>query len=255
MSFIDQNSNGMVMPVGPMYGANGNGFGNFGDGSFWIIVLFLFALMGNGFGNAFGGNGGAMPFIMNNTQNDVQRGFDQQAIISGINGINSNITSLAQGQCTGFAGVNANVFSGFATAESAAANRQMSNLQQQYAMQTAIDNRLDSMAMTQQQCCCDNKAAVADLKYTMAQEGAVTRANTDAKVQTVMDKLCQLEMDGMRQNYENRIASLEAQLNEANRQASQANQTAAILSNLNPTPVPAYPANGCGCGNRFGVNI
>lgn len=231
------NDGGMYMPVAPA--GYGNGFGGFGDGSFWIIVLFLFALMGNGWGGAFGGNG-TFPMMMN-TNNDVQRGFDQQAIIGGIGGINAAITSLAQGQCAGFANV-----------ESSAASRSMANLQQQYAMQTAIDGRLDSLAMSLQNCCCENRAAVADLKYTMAQEGSATRANTDAKVQNVMDKLCQLEMDGMRQNYEARIAALEAQVNEANRVASNAAQTAQIIGALNPTPVPAYPAGGCSCsGNRF----
>lgn len=231
------NDGGMYMPVAPA--GYGNGFGGFGDGSFWIIVLFLFALMGNGWGGAFGGNG-AFPMMMN-TNNDVQRGFDQQAIIGGIGGVNAAITSLAQGQCAGFANV-----------ESSAASRSLANLQQQYAMQTAIDGRLDSLAMSLQNCCCENRAAVADLKYTMAQEGSATRANTDAKVQNVMDKLCQLEMDGMRQNYEARIAALEAQVNEANRIASNAAQTAQIIGALNPAPVPAYPANGCNCsGNRF----
>jgi len=239
MSLVDNGNGGMVMPVGPMYGNGGFG-GGFGDGSFWIIVLFLFALMGNGWGNAFGGGGGSIPMMMNN--NDVQRGFDQQALIGGISGVNASIVSLAQGQCQGFA-----------NAESAAAARSLANLQQQYAMQTAIDGRLDAIASFNQQCCCENRAAVADLKYTMAQESAATRANTDAKVQSVMDKLCQLEMDSMRQNYENRIANLEGLLNEANRQASNAAQTAQIISALNPTPVPAYPAGGCS-NTRYGVN-
>lgn len=238
---LTNDGNGLVMPVGPMYGNNG-GFGNFGDGSFWIIVLFLFALMGNGWGNAFGGAGGAIP-MMNNTNNDIQRGFDQQALVGGINGLNGAIAGLAQSQCQSFAGV-----------ESAAAARSLANLQQQYAMQTAIDSRLDSMTLAQQQCCCDNRAAVADLKYTIAQEGAATRSNTDVKVQSIHDKLCQLEMDSMRQNYESRIAALEAQVNEASRVASNAAQTAQIIGALNPTPVPAYPAGGCGCSNnRFGV--
>ena len=234
MSLVD--NGGMYMPVAPA--GYGNGFGGFGDGSFWIIVLFLFALMGNGWGGAFGGGNGAFPMMMN-TNNDVQRGFDQQAIIGGINGLNGAITSLAQGQCAGFAGVEAN-----------ASARSLANLQQQYAMQTAIDGRLDSLAMSLQNCCCENRAATADLKYTMAQESSATRMNTDAKVQAVMDKLCQLEMDGMKQNYEAQIAALQAQVNEANRVASNAAQTAQIIATLNPTPVPAYPAGGCN-GNRY----
>lgn len=271
MSLVDQ-GNGMVMPVGPMYGGNGFSNGAFGDGSFWIIVLFLFALMGNGWGNAFGGGGGSMPFMMTNTQNDVQRGFDQQSVMSGISGINSSIASLAQGQCSGFAGVNANMNAGFANAESAAAARQMGNLQQQFAMQTGLGGQINDVALNQQMGFCENRAAVADLKYTMAQESAATRANTDAKVQSVMDKLCQLELDGIKQNYENRIAGMQgqidaltAQVNNANRDVALANEVDALYNRLNSCPVPTTPVYGrtpiftcnqnqnpgCGCSNGF----
>jgi hypothetical protein len=238
---LSNDGSGMVMPVGPMYGNGGFGNGGFADGSFWIIVLFLFALMGNGWGNAFGGGGGAMPFMMsNNTNNDVQRGFDQQAIMTGINGLNSSIVSLAQGQCSGFANV-----------ENAASARQMANLQQQFAMQTGLSNQLNTIAMNQQNCCCEHRAAVADLKYTMAQESAATRSNTDAKAQMLMDKLCQLELDGVKQNYENRIAGMQgqidaltAQVNNANRDVALANEVDALYNRLNSCPVPTTPVYG-----------
>lgn len=278
------NANGMVMPVAPMNGNGVNGGYGWGDGSFWIIVLFLFAIMGgNGFGNGFGGNG-VLPFMMgNNTNADVQRGFDQQSVMNGINGVNSAINTLAQSQCNGFAnvsngmnagfaGVNATVNTGFANAETAANNRQIANMQQNFAAQTAIDNRLDSIAMTQQNCCCENRAAVADLKYTVANEAAATRTNTDAKVQAVMDKLCQLEMDGLRQNYENRIAgmqnqidALRTQVSDAKIDASQNAQTAAVqagqraLANeieqyVLPTPRPAYVVQNPNCCGNYGWN-
>lgn len=261
MSLVNENS-GMVMPVGPMYGGNG-GYGNgmFGDGSFWIIVLFLFALMGNGWGNAFCGGGGSMPFMMTNTNNDIQRGFDQQSVMNGINGINSAITSLAQGQCAGFAGVS----NGFAQAENAAANRQMSSMQQSWNMQTALDGRLDTLAMNQMQGSCENRAAIADVKYAIATDGAATRSNTDAKTQMIMDKLCQLELDGVKQNYENRIAGMQSQIdalqyqvNNADRSVALANEVDALYNRLNSCPVPTTPVygrtpiftcnnNGCGC--------
>lgn len=257
MSLTSENGN-MVMPVGPMNGYGGYGAG-FGDNLFWIIVLFLFAFMGNGFGNGFGSGGGMMPFMMNQGTNaDVQRGFDQQAVMGGINGINAGINSLAQGQCSGFAGVTAAVNNGFSAAEIAANNRQMASMQQDFNSLTALTQQLNTISMTQHNCCCENRAAVADLKYTMAQEAAATRANTDAKVQTVMDKLCQLELDGIKQNYENRIAGMQNQidalrgdLNNARFDASQIAQTGQIVNRINPTPVPSYPAqypSGCQCG-------
>lgn len=234
---------------------NNGGFGNWGDGSFWIIVLFLFALMGNWGGNGFGGNGGgAMPYVINN---DVQRGFDQSAIMSGITGLSSTMTN------------------GFANAEISRCNGQTNVLQTLASNQMANMQGFNAVTSSFQNCCCENKLATSDLKYLISNEAAATRANTDAKVQTVIDKLCQLEMDGIKQNYENRIGgmqneidSLRAALNNVNRQASDNAQTAQIIANneaqtvaleryLAPTPVPAYPASqmnycnmpnfGCGC--------
>lgn len=140
--------------------------------------------------------------------------------------------------------------------------------------QQNILQTLNQIAMAQQNCCCENRAAVADLKYTMAQESAATRSNTDAKVQAVMDKLCQLELDSIKQNYENRIASMQNQIDalrlansDARFDASQNTQTATIQTGqrnlaseveqyILPTARPAYIVqnpNGCptqtfGCG-------
>jgi len=251
MSLVD--NGGMYMPVAPA----GNGYGGngmFGDGCFWLIVLFLFAFMGNGWGGMGAGNG-AMPYMMNqNTGSEVQRGFDQQAVMGGIGALQGSITSLAQGQCQGFA-----------NAEIAANGRQMAGMQQNWAMQTDIGNRLDGIQMSQQAGLFENRAAIADVKYAIAQDGAATRANTDAKVQSVMDKLCQLELDGVKQNYETRIAGMQAQMdamqqqiNNASRDVALANEVDALYNRLNNCPVPTTPVygrtpiftcggQGCGC--------
>lgn len=247
MSFVDYGGN-MTMPVQPMGNGGGYGGGNgfWGDGSFWIIILFLFAFMGNGWGGFSGGGG---------TGNEMQRGFDQQSVMGGIAGINNSLANAEVSRCNS----QANIL--------AALNNNSNNLM----------NSMNTLAMNQQNCCCENRAATADLKYTVANESAATRANTDAKVQMVMDKLCQLELDGIKQNYENRISgmantidSLRSDLADARSDASRTAQTAAILANnaaqtqaleqyLNPTPIPAYMVQnpnccstlnygGCGCG-------
>ena len=242
MSLMDSNNNGMVMPVSPMYGGGNAGFGGYGgygDGLFWIIILFLFAAMSGGWGNGFGnGNGGAiLPFMMNQSgQSEVQRVVDQQSVMTGI-------SALSASQANGFA------------------NAEISRCNGLYNLTSQLNN----IAMTQQNCCCENRAAVADLKYTMAQEAAATRANTDAKVQGVMDKLCQLEMDGIRQNYENRIAAMQntidslrtmnsnarfdasQNLQTAQITADNAAQTAALEQYLAPTPRPAYVVQNPNC--------
>jgi len=284
MSLTENGSgNGMVMPVSPMYGGGyGGGFGGFGGDGWWIILLFLFALggWGNGFGGGYGA-GGAMPYILNNSTNsDVQRGFDQAAVMGGINTLTSNVcngfSDVQQSLCNGFAGVNATVNNGFANAETAANARQMANMQQGFGIQTAITGGLDNLSTQLASCCCENRLASADLKYTIATENCADRAaisdgirdlltNQTANTQRILDQLCSDKIDAKNE----KIADLERQLTMANLAASQTAQTSRILADnaaqtvaleqyLNPVPVPAYMvANpnccnqtnyGCGCG-------
>lgn len=261
---LTENGNGLsAADVAAVVGNNGYGNGNglWGDGSFWIIILFLFALMGNGWGGNLGGNGGMMPYMFaNNAYGDVQRGFDQQAVISGINGVTYAVNNLAQAQCNGFNGVTNTVNNGFSSAEIANNARQMANMQQ-----------MNAIAMNQQNCCCENRAAVADLKYTVATEACADRAAVgdalnsvlnamNAGIQSIKDQMCQDKIDSKNE----RITALENQLNMAQLRESQTAQTAQILAHnsaqtqaleqyLNPTPIPAYVVqNPNCCGNNFG---
>ena len=263
MSLTNENGNGgMVMPVSPMYGNGyGSGFGFGGDG-FWIILLFLL-LGNNGWGNGYGANGGTSYIA-----NDVQRGFDQAALTSGINGLSTSLcngfSNVQQSLCNGFAGVNGAISNGFAQSEISANARQMADMQQQFAMQSALQN-----------CCCQQAANTADLKYTVATEACADRnaisdalkdviASNTANTQAILDKLCQQEIDALKT--EN--ANLQTQLNLANLGASQNAQTAAILADnaaqtaqlLPKAPIPAYVVqnpyayqNQCGCGCGCGT--
>ena len=271
----DTNGN-MVMPVAPMYGGgygNNGGDGMFGGGfGGWWIILFLIVLMGwgnNGWGNNGGNAGGYFPWVMAGQQtgySDVQRGFDQSAVISGINNVHDAVTSgfagVQQSLCSGFAGVQ----NGFAQAEIANNARQIADMQQNFALQQQLAT-----------CCCDNRASTADVKFTIAQEACNTRATSTANTQAILDKLCQLELDGVKgqlADANNTINQLRTQLLVANNEASQTAQTAAILAGqgaevdalynrLNSCPVPTTPVYGrtpiftcggntCGCGANNG---
>lgn len=284
MSLVDgTNAGNMVMPVSPMggYGYGGNGLG-FGDGSFWIIILFLFALMG-GWGNGIGGfgGGGAMPYIMNNTTNsDVQRGFDQQSIMGGLNGISAQLSSAEVARCQMGNNIVSPMTNGFNNLSQTIQNGQMQQMQNS-----------NNLAMSLQNCCCENRAGLADLKYNIATEACADRqavndigrdiiasntANTQSLlntinngIQSIHDKLCQQEIDTLKtQN-----ANLQTQLNLANLKGSQDAQTAQILAGqvaqanaieqyVNPTARPAYIVQnpnccaqnnygGCGCGGTY----
>ena len=237
-------------------GNDGFGGGWGGDGAWWLIILFLFIFNGN-WGNWGGGygNGGV--------GSEVQRGFDQSAVMSGLAGINSSVTNgfvdTAAALCNGFAGVNASIANGFAQAEIGANARQMADMNQAFALQSQLA-----------QCCCDNRLASADLKYTIATENCADRTalsdalrdvleSQNAGVQRILDTMCQDKIDAKNE----RIADLERQLTMANLAASQGAQTAAILANnemqtaalekyLAPVPIPAYIVqnpNGCNCNS------
>lgn len=247
MSYSDNGNVLSAADVAAVTRNNGNGgFGWGGDGAWWLIVLFLFAFAGNnGFGGGFGGGGNMFyPWMMGNTQNDVQRGFDQSAVMSGINGLTAAVSN------------------GFANAEVSRCNAQTNVLQS-----------MNGLAMSLQNCCCENRAGLADLKYTVATENCADRAAvsdgirdilaaTQAQTQTILDKMCQQEIDALKtQN-----ANLQTQINLANLRASQNDQTSRILADnaaqtlaleqyLNPTPVPAYPvANPNCCNQNWGYN-
>lgn len=249
-----------------------------GNGSWWLIVLFLFALMGNnGFGWGNGNANGAMPYLMNNSTNaDVQRGFDQSAVMSGINALNASVNNgfsdMAVSQCNQTTGL-LNSLYGIGNQIN---NSRFDTVSAITAAQNALNNTLLTNEMARQQCCCDTKQAIADVKYTIATEACADRAAVNsalrdvitaqtANTQAILDKLCQQEIDA--KNTE--IANLRTQLNMANLASSQTAQTAQILAStaaqtaaleqrLNPAPIPAYTvANpnccatsscGCGCG-------
>jgi len=243
----DSNGTPIVMPVSPYNGGYGNGGFGFGDmGSGWWIILLLLCL-GGGWGNGFGGFGGngAFPWMMagqTNTNTDIQRGFDQSALMTGITGVQNAITSgfgdMATQLCGGFAGVNASIANGFAQSEIAANSRQMASMQQNFDLSSAL-----------QSCCCENRLATANQTATILAEHCADRAvlsdgvrdiiaNQTMNTQRILDTLCQDKIDAKNEQ----ILSLQNSLNMANLNASQVAQTAQIIAALTTTTPAAKSA-------------
>lgn len=189
------------MPVAPM----GGGMGDFGSNGWWIILLFLFA---GGFGG-FGGIGNNGAGFVNA---DVQRGFDQSAVMGSMsnlqNGITAGFGDLQTSLCGGFAGVNAAVTNGFAQAEIGENARQMANMQQMFTLQTQVSNT----------------------QNIVQSEGAATRAAILEQTNAILSKLCDQEIENLRAAN----VSLQNQLNMANLAASQTAQTQQIIAALTP---------------------
>ena len=236
MALTSENENGMVMPVMPMGGYGNDGMG-FGGGSGWWILL-LFILLG-GWNNGFGGNGGGVAPVLS-VDNSVQRGFDQSAIMSGLGDINGAVTG-------GFAGIQQSLMASFANAETAANARQMADIQQMFANQTAMNQGFNAVQGQLAQCCCDNRLATCQTQNTIVSDGAATRLAIQNQTQAILDKMCQQEIDAYRRENEN----LRTQVNMQNLAASQAAQTAALIADntaqtqyivnrVAPYPIPAY---------------
>ena len=184
----------MFMPVAPANYGGGMGDGNY----WWIILLFLFM----GFGNGFGGFGGNNAYPWMNTNNDVQRGFDQSTVMGGINGIQSTLT-----------------------------NGQMADMNRSFDVQTSILQGFNGIQGQLAQCCCDNKTATLQTQAVVQNEGNLTRLAIQQQTQAILDKMCQNEID----NLKGQVVSLQNQLNMANLNASQVAQTQQIISALTPT--------------------
>ena len=237
MSFVD-NGNGLTAAdVAAVTGGNRGGFGFGNDGAWWIIILFLFAFAGNWGNNGNGGSNVVYP-MMGGMANDVQRGFDQSSIMTGIGAIQNSLANAEVSRCNA---------------------------------QTNVLQALNNIGMSLQNCCCENRSGLADLKYAVATENCADRqvvsdgfrdlmTFNSGKFQMIMDKLCALELDGIKQRNQDLLAENNA-LKFAQSQTSQngyiADLANSIVQRLNPTPVPAYTVqnpnccsnnySGCGC--------
>lgn len=227
---IESNGN-MYMPVAPAYGyGNGGNCGMFGGDWAWIILLLLLGWGNNGNGFGGGGMNGLYPWM-----------------------------NQADSMNAGFRGVQID--------------------SQMAAIQNAVNNGFQNLTSQFAQCCCDNKLAVADLKYTVATENCADRTqsmqntrdiieNQNRNTQTIMDKLCQLELDGVKNQLaqaQRENVGLQNQLNLAVTRNDLNQEVDALYNRLKNCPVGTVPVygsqpifscsgSGCGCGGNTFIN-
>lgn len=284
-----ENGNGFYMPVAPAYnGGFGNGMNGFGGDWAWIILLLLLGWGNNGYGN--GGFGGGLgydfPWLLNgqNSINDnVNDGFRDQMLNTTVNGIQQGVNNLSTQLCNCCGDVQMALANGFAGVEQGANARQIANMNQAFAAQTAMAQGFNNLGTQFADCCCENRLGLADLKYTVATENCADRqalnegvrdiiASQTAGTQRILDQLCADKIDAKNDE----IAQLRQELLYARGQASQDVQTAvlrqgqeaevdALYNRLNNCPVGTVPVYGrqpiftcennggcgCGCGNNF----
>jgi len=272
MALVDDGN--MVMPVSPMNG-NGNGNSGFGGDWGWIVLLLLLGWGNNG--NGFGGNGGGNIYPWMNQANLTSDGFQNAMMNDNITEIRSGVSNLSTQLCNCCGDMQMALANGFAGVEQGANARQIANMQTAFAAQTAMQQGFNQLASQQADCCCENRLANCQTQNIIQNEGNATRfadANNTRNIidannrssQMILDKLCQLELDGFKRENDN----LRTQLNMATLRESQtaqnafisqgfANEVDQLYNRLNNCPVPTTPVygrtpiftcnqNGCGCG-------
>ena len=199
------------------------GYGNngiFGNDWAWIVILLLFGYGGRGFGG-FGGFGGGFGGGCGSpcaTQADLAAGFASNATLNGINGIDSTL-------CQGFNGVNTAI------------------LQSEYNTQGAINGLSHQLA----QCCCDNKAAIADVKYAMATESCATRNTIQNTTRDILENAnanSRAILDALNANY---VRTLEQENNSLRLSASQSAQNAVLMAAMDANKAEILRRTGAEC--------
>lgn len=240
--------------IAAVTGNSRNNDGMWGDGAWWIVILLIFGWGGFG-GNGWGGNGAGNGY----TDAAIQRGFDNQAVVSKLDGINNGICSLGYDQLAQMNGINTNILqTGFGIQQAINADT-VSGMQNTNAIQSTLTN----MAAQNASCCCETQRQIergfADTNYNMATQACQTRQAIADSTRSILDYLCQ-----------DKIATLQAENNDLRHAASQDRQnallttamtaqTSQIINAVNPTAIPAYVvpnpnayAYGCGCNQSCG---
>lgn len=243
--------------VANLDGNNGN---NWNDGSWLWFLIVVFAIFG-GWGNGFGGFGGG---TNGGVGSEIQRGFDNQAVISKLDGLSNGLCdgfyAMNNSMLTGFNGINTNIMqTGYGIQQAVNADT-VANMQNTNALQSQLAN-----------CCCETREAIQGVNYNMATNTCALQNTMNNNTRDIIDS----QQAGTRAILDfltnDKIATLQAENNDLRRAASQdrqnalltttmAAQTNQIIDAVRPTPVPSFPAsnlygyayNGCGCNTGCG---
>lgn len=233
---------------------NENGFGG-GNGAWWLIVLFIFALCGYGGFGGFGSGGS-------------QGAADNYILASDFSQIERKLDGVYSGICDATFSLNNSITNGFAAAQNTMtqgfAGLNMAMVQQGY------ENRMATQGVqnTLQNCCCDLRQQISDVNYNIAtQANGIGRqiengfaqtnynmASQNCQTMQAIEKVGDRVIDYLSQQETQRLRDEVAQYRaHANSQY--------VINELTPKcPVPAYltcnpnaPLNysinygGCGC--------
>lgn len=257
---FSSNFNTASVPLVANIDGNGNNGGWADGGWLWIIVVFalLFGWGNGGFGG-FGGNNGGGYVATAATQADIQRGFDNQAVVSKLDGITNRLCDGFYAVQNGMNGINTNILqTGFGIQQAINADA-VANMQNTNALQSQLANS-----------CCETREAIQGINYNMATNTCALQNTMNNNTRDIIDS----QQAGTRAILDylcnEKISSLQAENNDLRRAVSQdrqsallttqmAAQTQQIINAVNPPAIPAYVvpnpnayAYGCGCNTGCG---
>lgn len=233
---------------------NGNNNGWGAEGSWLWFIIVIFAIFGwGGFGSGFGGNG-----MNGGVGSEIQRGFDNQAVISKLDGISNGLCdgfyAMNNSMLTGFNGINTNIMqTGFGIQQAINADT-VANMQNTNALQSQLAN-----------CCCETREAIQGINYNLATNTCALQntmnSNTrdiidsqQAGTRAILDYLCTKENADLRDKVQKLELSASQDRQNALLTTAMTAQTQQIVNSVNPTAIPAYVvpnpnayAYGCGC--------
>lgn len=223
-----------IMPVAPT-GMMGGGYDGFGGGNGWWIILFFIVLMGwgrNSWGNNAGNSGGVV---------------DGYVLTSDFANVERKIDSVNQGLCDGFYqqaqlvnGTNMAMANGFAQAELSRSNQQAALMQQ-----------LNAMQMQAAECCCNTQRSIEGVRYDMAAQACDTRNTVQNATRDIIDNAnsnSRAILDFLTQS---KLSDLQAENQGLKLAASQAAQNSYLVSQLRPSPIPAYTVQNPYCCTQY----
>lgn len=240
------------VPIVANLDGNNNG-NNWNDGSWLWFLIVVFAIFG-GWGNSFGGFGGTNGGV----GSEIQRGFDNQAVISKLDGISNGLCdgfyAMNNSILTGFNGINTNIMqTGYGIQQAVNADT-VANMQNTNALQSQLAN-----------CCCETREAIQGINYNLATNTCALQntmnSNTrdiidsqQAGTRAILDYLCTKENADLRDKVQKLELSASQDRQNALLTTAMTAQTQQIVNSVNPTAIPAYVvpnpnayAYGCGC--------
>lgn len=290
LAALMQNANKGMDPAALMAMMNNGGFG--GNGGWWWIWIILIFFCWGGFGNnGFGRGSNDASYLASQLNNDANTSCLMQAINGNKDAINSlastlncDINSVQTALNTINSGVSqiscdtklssCEVINAITSGNANLASQLASCCCTTQRSIDAVNNNITKMGYESQLSVCNQtntlqNAITSGFNALMADNASkfnIVGAKIDAQTQIINDKFCQLEMREM----QNKIDILRDEKQALQLSASQQAQTANIVNQIRPCPVPAYLTcnpfgcqgglndygygygygynNGCGCG-------